>query len=105
VARLAKRAAHREAPDRDRLASQGLQALLDLEEPKQRRTSTDRGGQTGEAGSNVAILYVYSLFIGNDLTNQRESLRNLEEGGEAARLEPWVMPFLEQILPTLPETK
>jgi hypothetical protein len=53
----------------------------------------------------VAILYVYSLFIGNDLTNQRESLRNLEEGGEAARLEPWVMLFLEQILPTLPETK
>jgi hypothetical protein len=53
----------------------------------------------------VAILYVYSLFIANDLTNQRELLRNLEEGGEAARLEPWVMPFLEQILPTLPETK
>ncbi len=44
VARLAERPDHREAPDRDRLASQGLQALLDLEEPKQRRTPTDRCG-------------------------------------------------------------
>jgi hypothetical protein len=42
VARLAERLDPREARDRDRLASQGLQALLELEEPKPRRKATDR---------------------------------------------------------------
>ncbi len=38
VARLADRPDHRETRDRDRLASQGLQALLDLEEPDENQT-------------------------------------------------------------------
>ena len=52
VARLAERADPRETPDRDRLASQGLQALLELEEPKPRRTSTDRRGDPDAHPSN-----------------------------------------------------
>ncbi len=42
----------REARDRDRLASQGLQALLELEEPKPRRSSTDRRGDPDAHPSN-----------------------------------------------------
>ena len=52
MARLAQRSDHREAPDRDWLASQGLQTLLDLEEPTQRRTSTDRCGAPDAHPSN-----------------------------------------------------
>ena len=50
MARLAERPPHREAPDRDRLASQGLQALLDLEKLAQNRTSTDRCARPGLIG-------------------------------------------------------
>jgi hypothetical protein len=45
VARLAQRPDHCETRDRNPLASQGLQALLDLEEPTQRRTSAKWTGQ------------------------------------------------------------
>jgi hypothetical protein len=49
---LAQRPHPREARDRDRLASQGLSALLDLEEPAPRRPSPDRSRAPDSHPSN-----------------------------------------------------
>jgi hypothetical protein len=52
MANLAQRLDPREARDRDRRASQGLQALLELEEPRPRWSTTDRLADPGAHPSN-----------------------------------------------------
>lgn len=46
--------------------------------------------------SAILALWFYALIMASDPDGQREWLRQIEEAGPGALLEPWVLPFLKE---------
>lgn len=50
----------------------------------------------GSIDTNMRTLWFYALIMAGGPDSQRELLRQIEEAGPGALLEPWVLPFLKE---------
>jgi len=57
-----------------------------------------RASQAGDRGPRVQTLALYSRFMAAGPKRQRKLVRGLEQADSAAKVEPWVVPFLEQAM-------
>lgn len=61
----------------------------------------DRAGRSGLATQRVQTLMLYSLFMARDASGRQDLLAELRSTGAKSNVEPWLVPFLERLLPSL----